>query len=227
MKSDDMQRTLVAEFSPLSWAMDRDGAITQSDSVGWTNISTTNNALFYEQTTIDLSGYALQKKTFYPHSSFEQRSAPTIASFGDTTARNVYDTTIVSSVPLDEASIPLLVQSLPGFIPFSSVSANFDGYKIDRLTLMHQHQLISTHDTTTAGTAGISIYRVVSDNYASSLEPTAADELYCYRIVFSQGVDGSCTLPSVRVVIPGSMSREPFIEYVMRLRRSYELANQV
>jgi hypothetical protein len=227
MKSEDMQRTLVAEFSPLSWDMDRDGAITGSDAIGWTNLSTTGNALFYEQTTIDLSGYALQKKTFYPHSSFEQRGAPTIASFVETTARNVYDTTIVSSVPLDDASIPLLVQSLPGFIPFSIVSTLVEGYRIDRLSLMHQHQLISTHDTTTAGASGSSIYRVVTDNYASSLEPTAADELYCYRIVFSQGVDGSCTVPPVRVVIPGSMSKEPFLEYVMRLRRSYELANQV
>jgi hypothetical protein len=35
------------------------------------------------------------------------------------------------------------------------------------------------------------------------------------------------TIPSSRIVIPGTIKEEPKLEYMMRLKRSYELANQV
>ena len=218
MSEEDMQRTLVAEFPPFALTDDR-GTRTLLNS-GYITVGV--NVYLYED-TIDLSGYALQRKSFYPYSSFEQRNGAVIGSFSNTTSRNIVDNIIVSSVPLDLSGTNpnLLAASLPGF---SEVGAAF---RLNKDVLMHQHQIIYSHDSTTAGTSGTSIYRVVSSQSASSLEPTAADKLYCYRLITMSGEDGDGLLPAARVMIPGTISTEPKLEYMMRLKRSYELANQV
>ena len=229
MSEEDMQRTLVAEFPPLTFATDRDGAVTTIVNNGYHNQSVTGTALFYQEVQIDLSGYALDKKTFFPYSSFEQRNGPTIGSF-TADDRNIYDTMIVSSIPLSEEQVAMnsYVQDLPGFTVTNIGIPILDkAYRINRDPLMHQHQLIQSHDSTTANPAGSSIYRVTSSVNGSSLEPTAADVLYCYRILFCKGTDGSGFLPAARVLLPGTISSEPTLEYMMRLKRSYELANQV
>jgi hypothetical protein len=222
MSEEDMQRTLVAEFPPFGVNVDRDGLIYTLVSTGYTSIGVN---VFLNETSIDLSGYALQKKSFYPYSSFEQRNAAVIANFTDQgIGRNVVDNIIISSVPLDLTGVNpnLLAASLPGFIGNTGT-----GFRLNRDPLIHQHQIIYSHDSTTSGTGGTSIYRVVSSQSASSLEPTAADRLYCYRLITTNGIDGDLTMPAARVMIPGTISTEPSIEYMMRLKRSYELANQV
>ena len=213
-----MQRTLVAEFPPFG-LQDIDGARTLF-ATGYTTIGSN---VYLNETTIDLSGYALQRKSFYPYSSFEQRNGAVLGSFTNTTARNVVDNIIVSSVPLDLSGVNpnLLAASLPGF------NAQGVAYRLNRDVLMHQHQIIYSHDSTTAGTSGTSIYRVVSSQSASSLEPTAADKLYCYRLITMSGANGGMSMPAARVMIPGTITSEPKLEYMMRLKRSYELANQV
>jgi hypothetical protein len=35
------------------------------------------------------------------------------------------------------------------------------------------------------------------------------------------------TIPASRIILPGTMDEEPELEYMMRLARSVELANQV
>jgi len=218
-KEEDMQRTLVVEFPPMGLT-DDEGSRTVF-STGYTTVGV--NVYLYE-TDIDLSGYAMDKKTFYPYSSFEQRSGPVIGSFTNTTERNVVDSIIVSSIPLDLSDIKpnQLAANLPGFNLPGGVA-----FRLNRDPLIHQHQIIYSHDTTTAGTGSGSIYRVVSSQSGSSLEPTAADKLYCYRLITTSGTNGQLTVPAARVMIPGTLTSEPKLEYMMRLKRSYELANQV
>lgn len=222
MTEEDMQRTLVAEFPPFGVNVDRDGLIYTLASTGYISIGVN---VFLNETSIDLSGYALQKKSFYPYSSFEQRNGAVIGTFADQgIGRNAVDNIIISSIPLDLTGVNpnLLAASLPGFIGNTGT-----GFRLNRDPLIHQHQIIYSHDSTTSGTGGASIYRVVSSQSASSLEPTAADKLYCYRLITTNGIDGDLTMPAARVMIPGTISKEPTFEYMMRLKRSYELANQV
>ena len=60
----------------------------------------------------------------------------------------------------------------------------------------------------------------------SSGEPTAASKLYCYRIIvpLTDGA-GATTLqvPAARFYLTGVKDNEPDLEYMMRLKRSYEL----
>jgi hypothetical protein len=218
-KEEDIQRTLVVEFPPMGLEDDRG-----TRTLVATGYITVGVGVYLYEASIDLSGYALERKTFYPYSSFEQRSGPVIGSFTNTTERNVVDSIIVSSIPLDMSDLNpnLLAAHLPGF---SRPGGN--AYKLNRDPLIHQHQIIYSHDSTTAGTGGASIYRVVSSQSGSSLEPTAADKLYCYRLITTSGADGTLTLPAARVMLPGTLTSEPKLEYMMRLKRSYELANQV
>ena len=72
-----------------------------------------------------------------------------------------------------------------------------------------------------------------ADNIFSSLEPTAADCLYCYRVAAiptaqtgGTGID-FVYLPPKRVILDAFTVEEPELSYMMRLKRSYELANQV
>lgn len=229
MSDEEIQRTLVAEFPPIYFATDRDGNVTSTNQGGYSNNSLVNTAVFYMQVNLDLSGYALQKKTFYPYSSFEQRSGPVVCTFLAGSNQRVYDTIICSSVPLDDAFMISYAQNLPGFTPFNlaAVPGGPEAYRHSRDTLLHQHQLIYNFDDTTAGTGPDSIYRIISDTHASSLEPTAADELYCYRIILSGGTEGNASIPAARLMLPGTIASEPKLEYMMRLKRSYELANQV
>ena len=218
MSEEDMQRTLVAEFPEFIVTDDRGTRTVQ----GFVEQVGTNVYLF--ETSIDLSGYAMMEKTFYPYSSFEQRNGAYIGTFTNTTSRTCNEAIIISSVPLDLSGTNAneLGGRLPGFI---SGTSN-DAYRLNRDVLIHQSQRLYAFDSTTSSTAS-SVYRLVSSNNASSLEPTAADRLYCYRLVFIAGEDGTLTVPAARVMLPGTIASEPTTEYLMRLKRSYELANQV
>ena len=66
----------------------------------------------------------------------------------------------------------------------------------------------------------------ISDEQMGSLEPTASDRIYCYRIVSLTGTDGSYGVYPVRYLLRAEAKEEPEYEYLMRLKRSYELQNQ-
>ena len=227
MSEQDMQRTLNAEFPLLNVQWDRNtNAYEFVTTTPYTQL--TANAWFSQQ-DIDLSGYAMQKKTFYPYSSFEQRgggvSAQTTATI--TSQPYVGDITLISSVPLDNAALTLALTFSPGFIPGSGSGLNS---RFDRSVILHGERKVYTIDSTVIVAGGNNFMKLIDRQSFSSLEPTAADKLYGYRIVVLAATFSeleSAYLPASRVLIPGTLSKEPQLEYMMRLKRSYELANQV
>jgi hypothetical protein len=62
-------------------------------------------------------------------------------------------------------------------------------------------------------------------------DPTAADKLFCYRIVSvisdDLGDGALAVIPAARQILNGYMDEETELVYMQRLKRSYELANQV
>ena len=68
----------------------------------------------------------------------------------------------------------------------------------------------------------------------SSLEPTAVDTLYVYRVftMSASAEEGRTGLDRVdmspaRIIMDAMADKEADIPYLMRLKRGYELANQV
>ena len=233
MDDENMQRTLVAEFGPLS--LEFDGATgwgPVNGYGGWTLIGTAgpDGATFVQQQDIDLSGYAHQKKTFYPYSSFEQRGGLTSGTYisAVTTQPLQIDVTIVSSVPLNTNDIAAAAVFSPGFI-YPGGFADGQG-RFDRSVILHGESKTYTVDSSMAALGRNNVLKLIDRQLFSSLEPTAADKLYCYRIVTVGAKVNEGTLatwPATRVLLPGNISSEPQLEYMMRLKRSYELANQV
>jgi hypothetical protein len=68
----------------------------------------------------------------------------------------------------------------------------------------------------------------VSDNQLGSLLPTATDRIYCYRVVsFGPGnSDGTLLMSGARYLLRASAKEEAEFEYLMRLKRSYDLQNE-
>lgn len=196
---------------------------------------------FYNETTIDLSGRTVLKdETIFFRSSFEQKAG--YDSIAWRTQGSLYEgaieITIISSVPLSEENLIAAVFAAPGFIP---PNYGYDAGTFDRSSIIHgrtqQHHLntVSGHQPLTETGSGYLF--TINDNYWSSLEPTAADTLYCYRmfnlsdvnVVAGPAIEGAnvMTVNSKRVILDCMSKEEPQLEYMMRLKRSYELANQV
>lgn len=242
-KEEDMQRTLSTEFGPLFITFDTITSKYSPDpsTSGWTQIGTQSpsGVGYYAQQDIDLSGYAREKKTFYPYSAFQQRGGgttgridPVAPAVALTRQPYCYEVNLISSIPLTELELLNTITTPPGFQILSGFT---DGTgRINRSSILYGETRVWTRDPNVPlSLPGVSqsqmLKLIVNENY-SSLEPTSADKLYCYRMIFIGGGAGEFRAnftPPNRILIPGTISKEPQLEYMMRLKRSYELANQV
>jgi len=194
---------------------------------GWSPILSIPFASSYED-SIDLSGYALQSMTFFPELGFIQESP--VRSLTGSEAGGMIDTTIISSVPLNVDSVinEIIFASGPGLTPIGNAGIidPSDWSQILYCRIRHD-----TLDSAFASSTGFT--RPVDMGQIGSLEPTAADKLFITRIVLPYGTVTNTELystlvaPAQRVGFKGMMAEEPQLEYMMRLKRSYELANQV
>ena len=225
-----MDRVLRQEIPPCD--------VTKApEDVTWTNQSAINGwepvvfggveglALFWSG-TIDLSGYVREQLTFYPSAGLIQQGPYLSEAGGDGSI--LY--TIVSAIPLDAAEVyyQLSGSNGPGFLALNSLSGlglgtNQQNYE----TVLFAVSEILVPNINIAPNP-IGIQQPLSSNQSGSLEATAADTLYVMKLWLPLGAAQTrATLPASRVIIPGKFGMEPDIEYMMRLKRSTELANQV
>lgn len=239
------RRTLVAE-TPSLQIIQREGEWTQLD--GFTSnwrIPRLNgiklDGAFLTTTVIDLSGYAMEDMTTYFRRSFEQLGGTYRGIWEQPISQNtlVSEQTIISSVPFnDDQIIASLTVSSPGFIVNGgfTASALIDAGNYDRTHIIHGH-LEGHFVTDVTGSAPINdagdgYLTPFIDNYYSSLEPTAADCLYVYRIIITNPSTArefftQVLIPPKRIILDVETDKEDHLSYMMRLARSYELANQV
>ena len=231
-----MDKTLVVEFpwfsiesdlrEPASWAYN---LLTDTREIG--------TYTWCQEMKLDLSGYTQSDLTVGFRRSFEQM-AGTDSVFWLTYNPNtdaIGENTIISSVPFTDEQLLAAIASAPGFIPYSTNLLDFGNF--NRTHIIHGHYEIKFANTTIGAgafdSAGNASLLNATDNYYSSLEPTAADCLYCYSIISTPAPAGEedgivrITLPAKRVILDAFTVEEPELEYMMRLKRSYELANQV
>ena len=188
MSKEDMQRTLVAEF-PGSFIQFDGGSelwvLDSSYSGSWEILSSgQSGAVAVCQQDIDLSGYALERKTFYPYSSFEQRGGIVAGSFAATLTSQpyVFEMTMISSVPLNTNDLGAATTIAPGFIYPGGFT---DGQgKFNRDVIVHGELKWYTIDSTFSVPGGNNTLKLIEREIFSSLEPTAADKLYCYKLIF-------------------------------------------
>ena len=186
---------------------------------------------YFHETQIDLSGYSMESLTFFPNSVGLQD--PGIYTFNpqvilpDTPVQGIIVLDIITSVPIIGAQGILDVALAQNPFP-NNTGLGMLGSTHEFETILFGMFRFFTANTNIPYPGYCQLER--SQRFDSG-EPTAADKLYCYRIVTSLQqdlVDGDfIQIPACRQLIAGVMSAEPELVYMQRLKRSYELANQV
>jgi len=212
-----MHPRLFAYFNPETGQMD-------SRSTGWVRL---NDYTYYHETSIDLSGYARDDLSFFPTSVGIQDPGVYTNSQTDpaVTGSVLQVLDIISSVPIADVQT-VADLCLAGVAPGMLESVYEFG------TIMMGSYRLYTNDNSFQAFAGLQTLHT-SQRFDSG-EPTAADKLFCYRIVHAFvdpfGTPAPGTLiraPATRQLIAGVMVEEPELVHMFRLKRSYELANQV
>ncbi len=191
-----------------------------SDLNGWQAL---RSAILMHETQIDLSGYAMDSLTFFPDGVGLQD--PGIYAFkpgaSSTAFQGLVVLDIVTSVPMDLETVALtMVNDITGPAMLGSL------YEFETI-LFGQYRFFSPNSNITFP----NYQSLVRAQRFDSGEPTAADKLYCYRVISMVTLDldddSLIQVPAARHILSGAMGDESDLKYIMRLKRSYELANQV
>lgn len=196
--------------------------IAYTDADGWTvdngwERNSANATIWHEQ-YFDLSGYELDDLTLYPVGISLQDGLPYFTSNGADPSLLVYVLDIVSQERIDMNTIRGLITDLE--YP-SSPGSTYDWTQILFCQVRGFTALTNIGNT--------SVMQPVSVGEMGSSEPTSVQKLWATRIVLPGGTDWTdqtVTIPATRFVLAGTIAKEADLEYLMRQKRSYELATQ-
>lgn len=180
---------------------------------GWRQIGGPTSNAFVASTYFDLAGMSMEDKTlFFSGAALQEILNPskTNATAGDI----VQVADIMSSVPLTDEQAALYI---------------YDGnFAAGTSTLTFSETVYARvrHYNIDLDNAAGSYMIVLSDNQTGSLAATASDRIYCYRALLIIGTDGRYDLFGARYLLRAEAKEEPEYEYLMRLKRSYELQNE-
>lgn len=198
----------VDQNPPGTWTID--DVISQE---GWIQ-PTPGSGFFYNESILDLAGLSLEAKTVFFNGIAQQDMGNPLVynqAAGDTIV--IYD--LLSAVSLDAASLGTI--SLFGNFAnsFGNPTPNFEQ------TIYLQRNVYTVDLDTAAWGSAIQ----VSSHQLGSLMPTASDRIYCYRIVLLGTPTASTKIETfpVRFVLGADPKEEKEYEYLMRLKRSYDL----
>ncbi len=202
-------KTLSKEFSFVAIDQNNPNVWSVESGGGW-RMLTPNN--FVSDSYFDLNGMSQREKTlFFEGASVQEDRAPFHASGAAGDSIIVYD--LMCNTSLTDAEV-LQYVALGNFMG-SGAGIGFQETIYGRI---RQY-------TIDLDTAAWGFFIQVSDNQIGSLEPTASDRIYCYRII-NVGLPATATrivLSSARYLLRAEAKEEADYEYIMRLKRSYDL----
>lgn len=189
------------------------------DHNGWSagpSTASLPNALMYE-TYIDMSGLTLDDLTFVPQGIELQDPGRYIMLNLPNVDIEVMDIISQERLTLVSMEAQLALGNVPGM---SETSEDFTQI------LFGQYRSMVLSNTS----ANTELLTTVDGGVFGSGEATAAAKLWCYRVVRVNGsplVPGiDFKLPASRFIVVGTTIEEKELPYMMRLKRSFELATQ-
>jgi len=186
-----------------------DPALQWPASNGWQSTST---GVYHEQ-YFDLSGYELDDLTLVPKFMQLQDGGNPYTGGTGVTSLHVWD--IISQERLDPSQF--LAYALTGDFP-SSPDTEQDWSQI----LMCNKRYMTGQTVFSSA----NLFLPATSGAFGSSEPTAVAKLWCYRIIVTGGAletGDTLNIPATRFILGGTVIDEPDLEYMMRLKRSYEL----
>jgi hypothetical protein len=190
-------------------------------SNGWSN-GGLSNALMFES-ALDLSGYQLDKLTFYTQAGELQDPGRYIYDIAltDPVTYPTVDVEVLDIVSQERLSLTAIdAQLLAGNVP-GMLGTTEDFTQI----IFGNYRVMVVSNTS----ANAEILMPVTGGTFGSGEPTAASRLWCYRIVRINGTKAPTDIfriPASRFVLQGIAAGEEELPYMMRLKRSFELSTQ-
>jgi len=199
--------SLMAMFPPVSASF---VGATWIDTNGYIELGA-DGLLF--SSTIDLTGWTMEEFTFGTVQS-QYQDPGVYSSTAVSSKTEVIE--IISDVPINLAALTVIKDNLGLSVPGMLGSAQ------DFSTILYGNYRLYVPNASLAAFPGF--LQLISSGSFGSKEPTASAELYCYRLVKCAGVIGELLqAPACRIGLFGAFYQEGDLEYMMRLKRSYEL----
>lgn len=180
-------------------------------NMNWTKIS---GQIFCSETYFDLAGLAMDDKTIFPTGITSQRGSLT-RQLGSAAGDNYVVLDVITSIPVN--------------VEFGSIEINnwFNmGPGFPGTTLNFEHVLYMRGQRWTTDLDTNNTFPMKADEWqCGSMSPTASDRLYSYRVVLVSlnSTAARIVTASARHVMEVNVSEEPTYQYLMRLKRSYDL----
>ena len=206
-------KTFTKEHFPLT--VTKAGPVfTLTEGDNWEQVSAGSNT-FVSRNYIDLAGMTIEEKTaFFEAGGVQDVQLPSgITAAGD----SLVIADLMTSKPLTLVQAAVFTQGL-GNLADSTAGLTFDQTIYGRI-----RTFVSDVDTQAAG------YMImIGEQQLGSLEPTASDRVYSTRCVVlgAANTDGVILVYGCRHMLRATVKEEPEYQYLMRLKRSYELQNQ-
>lgn len=171
--------------------------------------------LFVSESFFDLSGLAQDMETVFPTNATVQRGS--FPAVGNAVAGDSYQVLdVLTSIPVDLDTLT------------SQIDWLYAGPGMLSTTLNFEHVIYARRQRWTADLDTNSAFMMKADEAQfGSLSPTASDRVYSYRVVWINETPGSpmdrLYTSSTRHVLQVEAAEEPTYQYMMRLKRSYDL----
>jgi hypothetical protein len=213
----DRNEVLAVMFPPLT---------TTYAAGSWTNVGqyvARGATSLIAESSIDLTGYAMEDLTFATFETMYQDAGIYSTTDGAGTAPGASTKLevmeLITDVPLSRDELLVTAEAMGVTVP-----GQIDSTQDFSQVIYGNYRLYVPNNT--LGLIGY--MQMIQSSGFGSKEPTASARLYCYRIIRClTAADGDLlNLPSCRVGLSGRMYREDDLPYMMRLKRSYELATQ-
>ena len=168
--------------------------------------------IFVSDTYFDLAGMAQREKTmFFEAATIQEMLNP--QHTGGVAGDDIIVFDVMTSEPMTDAQ-------LLAFVGAGNFANTPSGLGYQQTIYARVRQFIIDLDTAAWGS-----FVLASDNQLGSLEATASDRIYSYRILHTTAGTSATQvdLYMARHIIRAEAKEEAEFRYLMRLRRSYEL----
>jgi len=196
----------------VNWDQSTETMTLDTPQGGWTGLQIPglNHVFVYRFDYFDLSGYEASDQTLFPQTINIQQIQPVKGS-----GTHFYRLDLATKEQLDVDDITnFLTTSIPGPPGSMSSSTTLEQIFLGRLQLWEQMNTIS----------GLSLTQETGWGVADA---TAGAKLYITTVYYiDQTANNHFNIPEGAWVIPSFVDKEPDLEYIMRLARSYELQQQ-
>jgi hypothetical protein len=204
-------KTLTKEFGYLNIGQAVPNIYTlESSANGWRQVGAPSGT-FINTTYFDLAGLAIDDKTLFFSGATTQDVLNPIVTSG-VAGDNIIVVDVMSSIPLTDVEYSALLTH--GNFPISGTN----NLTFDQTIYCRIRQYAVDVDTAAWGSMVL-----LADNQLGSLNPTASDRVYVARVVYFDGDSTAINVTPVRYLLRADAKEEAEYQYLMRLKRSYEL----